>query len=228
MLIYFNGDSNVAGSELREASEGMAFKLTEKFDGNYKSKFINDAVPGASNDLIYDQTMDFLKNPNNAQPDLVVIGWTQFSRIQWFLVDDTGHGKFWEINKIGVGLPVPAEYKERYDHYVEHVQRNGDWVLVQSAYWHNKIFNLHKILEHKKIPHLFFNAFEPFLMPEDKFKQDWNSTFLSPYSSELIYTLNVHRRGHKEITPGWQHYDHNAHAYWADIMYKHIKEHKLV
>lgn len=228
MLIYFNGDSNVAGTELSESSMGMAYRLTEMFDGNYKAKFINDAVPGASNDLIYDQTMDFLKNPNSPVPDLVVIGWTQFSRIQWFLVDKWNQGRFWEINKIGVGIPVPDEYKERYNHYVEHTQRNGNWNLVQSAYWHNKIFNVHKLLEYKKIPHLFFHAFDQFLMPEDRFKQDWKNTFLSPYSDELCYTNWCDKKGFKEITPGYQHYDHTAHADWASLMYQHIKKHKIV
>jgi lysophospholipase L1-like esterase len=84
MLIYFNGDSNVAGTELPETTHGMAPKLAERFDGQYKTKFINDATPGASNDLIYEQTLDFLNNPSSPKPDLVVIGWTQFNRVQWF------------------------------------------------------------------------------------------------------------------------------------------------
>jgi hypothetical protein len=228
MLIYFNGDSNVAGTELPESTHGMAYKLSAKFDGQYKAKFINDATPGASNDLIYEQTLDFINNPNSTKPDLVVIGWTQFSRVQWFLVDDDGVGRFWEINKIGVGIPIPDAYKHRYEHYVNHVASNGHWRVSQGAYWHNKIFNVHKLLEHKKIPHLFFNAFDEYILPGEINHLDWNNTFLTPYSEELIYTKWCARNGFKEITPGWQHYDWTAHKQWADIMYNHIKQHNIL
>lgn len=228
MLIYFNGDSNVAGTELPEPSHGMASKLSARFDGQYKAKFINDATPGASNDLIYEQTLDFLNNPNSPKPDLVVIGWTQFSRVQWFLVDQWGNGRFWEINNIGVGIPVPEEYNDRYKHYVENVQRDGFWRMVQSAYWHNKIFNVHKLLEYKKIPHLFFNAFDDFILPKEVNKLDWNNTFLTPYSDELIYTEWCLRSGFKEITPGWLHFEGAAHTQWANIMHEHIKQNNIV
>jgi hypothetical protein len=228
MLIYFNGDSNVAGTELPESTHGMASKLAEKFDGQYKTKFINDATPGASNDLIYEQTLDFLNNPSSPQPDLVVIGWTQFSRVQWFLVDEWGKGQFWEINKIGVGIPVPEEYNDRYKHYVENVQHDGHWRMVQSAYWHNKIFNVHKLLEYKKIPHLFFNAFDEFILPTEVTQLDWNNVFLTPYSNELIYTKWCQRQGYREITPGWQHYESAAHLEWATVMHKHITKHNII
>ena len=228
MLIYFNGDSNVAGTELGEPGLGMASRLAERFDGKYKTKFINDAVPGASNDLIYEQTLDFLNNPNSQKPDLVVIGWTQFSRVQWFLVDAWGNGQFWEINKIGVGIPVPAEYQERYDHYVKNVQKDGHWRMVQGAYWHNKIFNVHKLLEYKKIPHLFFNAFDEYILPQEVNRLDWNNTFLTPYSKELVYTEWCQRLGFKEITPGWLHFEQEAHRTWANVMYDYIIKHKIV
>jgi hypothetical protein len=228
MLIYFNGDSNVAGTELPESTHGMASKLAEKFDGQYKTKFINDAIPGASNDLIYEQTLDFLNNPSSPKPDLVVIGWTQFNRVQWFLVDEWGKGRFWEINQIGVGIPVPEEYNDRYKHYVENVQSDGHWRMVQSAYWHDKIFNIHKLLEYKKIPHLFFNAFDEFILPGEVNQLDWNNVFLTPYSKELIYTEWCQRRGFKQITPGWRHYESAAHTQWANIMHDHITKHNIV
>jgi hypothetical protein len=228
MLIYFNGDSNVAGTELPESTHSMAHKLANKFNGQYKTKFINDATPGASNDLIYEQTLDFLNNPDSPKPDLVVIGWTQFIRVQWFLTDEWNQGRFWEINQIGVGIPVPDEYKERYNHYVENVETDGFWQVVQSAYWHNKIFNVHKLLEYKKIPHLFFNAFDQFVMPDNKFTLDWNNRFLSPYSTDEIYTKWCAKQGFKEITPGQFHYESNAHNAWADHMYNHIKKHNIV
>lgn len=228
MLIYFNGDSNVAGAELIESTHGMANRLTEMFNQRYLAKFINDATPGASNDLIYETTIDFLKNPDNPKPDLIVIGWTEFNRIQWFLVDEWNKGRLWEINQIGAGIQVPEEYKERYQHWKNHVESDGHWQLVQSTYWHNKIYNLHCMLDFQKIPHLFFNAFNYFVLPHYQHQLNWNNTFLSPYNNSLIYTEWCKQNGYQEITPGLMHFDDRAHTQWAKLMYSHIKQHNIL
>jgi hypothetical protein len=143
-------------------------------------------------------------------------------------VDEWGKGRFWEINQIGVGIPVPEVYQERYNHYVKNVQSDGHCRMVQSAYWHNKIFNIHKLLEYKKIPHLFFNAFDEFILPGEVAQLDWNNVFLTPYSKELIYTEWCQRQGYKEITPGWKHYESAAHTQWANVMHNHITKHNIV
>lgn len=219
----------MSGAELHDPSQGMAGRLFYKLtNGSRCYTFSNLAKDGASNDNIYDTTVKYLEDPANPIPDLVVIGWSQFNRIQWFLVDKWNKGQFWEINNIGVGIPIPDAYQERYQHWSKHVERDGHWHLVQSSYWHNKIFNLHALLDFKRIPHLFFNAFDHFVLHEKHYHQDWNHRFLSPYDDSLIYTKWCARQGYEEITPGWQHYDEHAHDQWADIMFNHIKEHKII
>jgi hypothetical protein len=83
-------------------------------------------------------------------------------------------------------------------------------------------------LEYKNIPHLFFNAFDEFILPEQTHRLDWSNRFMSPYSKDLIYTEWCARQGYQEITPGWCHYESSAHVQWADVMYRHIKNHNIL
>ena len=224
MLIYFNGDSNIGGEELASKKQGMAAQLAARFDAEY----INPATSGASNDLIYDQTMRYFEDPHNLKPDLVVIGWTEFNRIQWYLTDQWGHSRLWEINHLGVGIPVPEQYQKRHQHWKDNIVSDGHWNRALSDYWHNKIYNVHCMLTRKGIPHLFFNAFNHFKKIHDRYELPWDESFLSPYSEELIYTKWCLAQGYNEITPGYMHFPPEAHAAWADVMYTHIKTHKLI
>ena len=59
MRILYNGDSNMAGSELESTDLGMANKLSQLLNARH---VINLATDGASNDLVYDSTLKFLEN----------------------------------------------------------------------------------------------------------------------------------------------------------------------
>lgn len=230
-MIYFNGDSNVAGTELVDPDRGITGCLARRLGMQYQ----NHAFGGASNDRIYDTTMADLFDRSTQKPllkwrpDLVVIGWTQFNRIQWFLVDQWQSGEFWEINNIGVGIPLPENFQSRYQFWQEHVHRDGHWQVVMSHYWHNKIFNMHCLLDYFKIPHLFFNAFDCFstenVLPEQR---DWNDRFMSPYDQSLIYVPWCTRKGFTEITPGHHHFDETGQSAWADCMYDYIQQHQIL
>lgn len=195
----------------------------------------NHAFGGASNDRIYDTTMEWLfdrstrKIQLKQRPSLVVIGWTQVNRIQWFLVDQWDSGEFWEINNIGVGIPLPDQYQARYDFWQTHIHKDGHWRVVMSNYWHNKIYNLHSMLDYFAIPHLFFNAFDPFstenLLPDQR---QWDGCFMTPYDDTDAYIPWCFRNGYQEITPGWHHFREDAQAAWAERMCSHIKEHRIL
>ena len=230
-MIYFNGDSNVAGSELADPDLGMTGVLSRLLGLPYE----NHAFGGASNDRIYDTTMQALfdRSTNKPQlrqrPDLVVIGWTQFSRIQWFLVDEWNSGEFWEVNNLGVGIPIPPEYQARYEFWKTDIRHDGNWDAVLGKYWHNKIFNLHCLLDYFAIPHVFFNAFQCFLrhgLTLDQ--QDWQGRFMAPYDDSLCYVPWCFRQGYQEITPGWNHFREDAQAAWAEIMHDHIRQHRIL
>lgn len=230
-MIYFNGDSNVAGAELASLDQGMAAHLAQRLGQEY----INHAFSGASNDRIYDTTMSWLLDQTQSRPtlrrrpDLVVIGWTQFNRIQWFLTDQWDSGQFWEINLIGVGIPLPEQFQARYEFWKQHIEKDGIWKTVMSNYWHNKIYNLHCLLDYFNIPHLFFNAFDNFSTENiEPAQQDWNSRFMSPYDPSQIYTLWCARNGYQEITPGFLHFDADAHRAWADVMHDHLIRNQIL
>jgi len=226
--ILFNGDSNVAGTELESWEQGMASQLAKKLGA---SNMINLAAPGASNDLIYESTLNYLNhNINNSAlvPQFVVIGWSQCERIQWFIEDQYGTSRFWEINQLGVGAPIPTQYQERYQYWVDHISTNGLWKHIQTIYWHNKIYNLHRFLISKQIPHLFFNAIDSFVLDEHVPKNNWGHMFYSPYDSLGTYINYCQTNGYQEITPGWRHYPAAAHEQWAEVLYQYILSQKIL
>jgi hypothetical protein len=221
MKILFNGDSNMCGTELSDISQGIAPQICNILNGTE----INLALAGASNDRIYDTTIEYLRN--NPQPDLVVIGWSEFGRVQWF-IDSDGVGKFYEINNIGVGDKVPDAWKNRHHHWSNSVCNNQSYRRALSLYWHERIFNLHSYLTYLKIPHVFFNAFHAFSVAEKTNQLNWNNTYLDPYDFDLTYIKFSANCGYKEITPGCYHFEPLAQRKWAERVSDHINQHRLI
>jgi len=212
MKIIFNGDSNIAGEELTDRSKSMAGVISQHFNAEYT----NLSLSGASNERIYNTTLDYLNN--NPAPDLVVIGWSEHGREQWYL-----NGRFHEVNNMGVGADLPDDLKRRYQFWKHHIQRDEHWFRIMSLYWHNKIFNLHTMLLEKKIPHYFFNAF--FAFPHMVKEQlNWEGHFFRPYSQNMCYVTWCQERRFEEITPGWQHFDEHAHKAWAEELLRVMRE----
>lgn len=148
MKILFNGDSNMAGEELQDISKSMAGIIADYLKADYD----NLAVTGSGNDRIYNSTLKYLEENTNA--DLVVIGWTEHAREQWYF-----DGQFHEINRLNLGRPLPENLKRRYEFWKTHIKHDGDWFRIMGMYWHNKIFNLHTMLKEKKNTALFFQCF---------------------------------------------------------------------
>jgi hypothetical protein len=206
MFIYFNGDSNMAGEELEDRSKGMAGVMAKA----YGAEYVNQAVSGASNDRIYNTTLDYLEK--NPRPDLMIIGWTEHGREQWYF-----NGEMHEINQLNVGNRIPDQFRRRQQFWLEHIRRNPEWHSIMGYYWHNKIYNLHTMLQEKEIPHLFFNIFFHF-RHDEKQHLNWNGCYHRPYAEGSTYINWCHRQGFSEITPGWQHYDETAHQGWAQVL----------
>jgi hypothetical protein len=220
MKILFNGDSNMAGAELTSPDLGMANILGKIFNARH---LFNLATDGASNDLIYDSTLKFLENNNNLRPDLVVIGWSEPARLQWFLTDAWGKSRLWEINHLGVGIPVPDQYQARYNQWLNYAKHDGAWHMALSSYWHNKIYNLHGILKQLEIPHLFFNAFTGFrLQNNQEYKLDWDDSFYHPYDDSKTYVNTSLGNNYLEITPGLMHFPAQAHDEWATTLHNYM------
>ena len=214
MHILFNGDSNMSGEELDNRDQGMAGVIARHFGATAT----NIAVSGASNDLIYNSTLDYIRD--NPAPDLVVIGWTEHGREQWYF-----DGEFHEINQLDVGQRIPEQFRRRYQFWKNHIQKEGEWHRVMGYYWHNKIYNLHLMLQEKHIPHLFFNAFNAFQVENQAEWLPWQDCFYRPYHQNLCYVNWCSERGFNEVTPGWQHYDHVAHEAWGNTMIDYMNTH---
>jgi hypothetical protein len=223
MKILINGDSNMCGEELEDRSLGIGGQLCQILGGEE----INLALSGASNDRIYNTTLEYInKNP---APDLIVIGWSEMCRVQWFLTDQGP--EFVEINNLGVGRrEYPPEYDNRLKQWFT-VADNPDYRAALGYYWHERIYNLHKLLEFRKIPHVFFHAFHNFTIHD---QLDWGNRFMEPYhwcyTNDLLYlsyTQWCAQNGYKEITPGWYHYEPAAQRVWAERVAAYIKEHNL-
>jgi hypothetical protein len=219
--ILINGDSNMSGEELQDKSLSIGSQLCKMLGGTE----INIALSGASNDRIYDTTMNYVQT--NSDIDLVVIGWSEMYRVQWFVVDNN-QPEFVEVNNLGINnSKYPEEYQRRLEHWKisadDDKRREG-----LSHYWHERIFNLHKYLEHLKIPHLFFHAFYDFNIYYPQYQLDWNNRFMDPYGHQSSYTRWSALNGFKEITPGWYHYEPAAQQAWAERLYNHIHQYSIL
>jgi hypothetical protein len=215
MNILFNGDSNMNGEELQDRSRSMIGEISRHLGGTGT----NLSVSGASNDLIYNSTLEYLKDN---KPDLAVIGWTEHGREQWYF-----EGAFHEINQLDVGQRIPEEFRRRYQFWKNHIQKEGEWHRVMGYYWHNKIYNLHLILKERGIPHLFFNAFNAFQVANTAEQLDWDECFFHPYQQNLCYINYCVEHEFEEITPGWQHYNEDAHAAWAQTLVDYMNQRQV-
>ena len=221
MKILCNGDSNMCGEELEDRSLGIAPQLCDMLGG----ECVNLSLSGSSNDRIYDTTMEYIKS--NPHPDLVVIGWSEYVRVQWFLTD-LGYPEWLEINNLGIGKrEPPAEYNHRLQHWHE-VSKDLGYRTGMSVYWHERVYNLHKYLEHLEIPHVFFHAFHDFKVHHSEYQLDWNRRFMDPYDWDNTYVHWCAREGFKEITPGYFHYEPAGQRAWAQRLFDYIKLNRIL
>ena len=182
------------------------------------SEYTNWSVAGCSNDRIYETTMQYLQTNT---PDMVVIGWTESHRIQWV---DADTGQLLEINADAISdQPYTIQQTVRATAIRDLMVLNSPYGRYQSIYWHNKIFNLHLMLKHRRIPHLFFSAIDLFLPVEQEYHFDWESNYFSPYyESYRAWAMNNHK---EEVTPGRYHYVGSAQIEWAHMLFEHMQVH---
>ena len=222
MLIYFNGDSNTSGMELDDPStQSFSAHLSRKLNANY----INHSVPGGSNEMIFRTTYQYLDQckQQNTRPDLIIIGWTESCREDWFV-----DGKYMSIDSLGINRPVDSE--ARYQDYFRRT-RNMNYRHHVFQFYNAKIFDFHLELQNLGIPHLFFNAIECFNRWEHSddlvHRFDWGKNFYHPYNQEFAMRHYAIARDYEEITPGWHHFKENFQIVWADLLHEHIISNQL-
>lgn len=233
MILYVNGDSHSAGAEAVNSycfaeDDPLYYALgriphpdNEKV--SYGCQLANlfgavlhcDAESAASNDRILRTTYKYLEDN---KPDLVVIGWTTWEREEWL-----HEGVYYQVNASGIDY-VPPELQEKYKQWV--IDQNNDVCTSKMNSWHHKIHFLHEHLETLKIPHVFFHVMNHFYRPaEDNI---WSNSFIHPYNQDGTYYHWSIANGAKSYIPGSYHLDADAHRVWADLLYQHIKNNKLI
>ena len=223
--IYFNGDSYVAGDELDDpTTQGFASKLANKLDAT----FINQAEGGSSNGLILRKVQEYLYEckKSNKFPDLIVIGWSESNREDWF-VDDRYR------SVAGTGPLLESYNPIDYKYWTRYMNQSWPYTHQMCKFYNRAIYNLHRELMHLRVPHLFFNAIaplnvaelhDPYRRQEDPvLKFSWDDCYFYPYD-EMSWRQWAIENKYKEITPGMYHYNEDCHDAWTEIIYNYIKE----
>jgi len=238
MILYVNGDSHSAGAEAiypecsvcdndkyhpSYVDEHFYFWNNEKIFAPYPdnlevsygkllanklgAKLHCHARAAGSNDRIIRTTYEYL---SDYRPDFILIGWSTWEREEWYNDEDN---QWYQVNGSGVDI-VPEKWTDRYKQFVIKVDWNEK---IKEA--HEKIWNFHKDLNTRNIPHLFFNCqltFNDLLYG----KKDWGTNYLWPYSPDLSYGKYLESQGCKHNK--WYHFDADAHKKWADFLYPHL------
>lgn len=234
MKIFFNGDSHTSGSELYYPTQDtFSYRLAKLLNAD---EVINLAIGGASNDRILRTTEEYLRECKNSNdyPDLIVIGWSECCRTDWFV-----NGQYYSI--FSQELTPEETYKvdaERAKYYID-FWRQPENRNIMAKYYNDRIYDLHKQLEFLNIPHLFFMgvcSFE-FELRSTNFPQpneynnfmihyDWGNSFWKPYDIDGSFVAWGKENGY-EITPFF-HLKEPAHEAFAQILYEHIKNNRLL
>lgn len=215
MILYVNGDSNSAGTEV-DINQSWPCLLQQKLN----CELINQSQPGGSNPGILRTTENFL-NGTATQKLLIIIGWTSWEREEW-----EHQGSYYSVNASGKNS-VPAELTDRY----------RDWVLVQdqsarfekSKRLHQEIFKLHLTLSNRKIPHLFFNALMPFqheTLTDNSSRSDWGANYLEPYNNDYAYYWFLNHQGYQPTADN--HHKELAQHCWAELLYNYIQQNQII
>lgn len=238
MILYVNGDSHSVGAEAVNTycfaeDDPLYYGLgrqahPDNLRVSYGCELANlmgavlecDAESASSNHRIVRTTYDHLVGVqgmfNGNKPDLVVIGWSTWEREEWW---DPETARYWQINAGGVGHDWPQWIKDRYQSYVLDMD-------VQNAMHetHGKIYQLHRDLVNKDINHLFFNCFEPFSnLPHF----DWGDSYIEPYNPNFTYYNWLTQKGFKTVRPDSYHFGPDAHAAWAEFLFRTLVQKNL-
>lgn len=234
MKIFVNGDSHTIGSELYYPTQDTyIYRLAKLLGGDIVA---NPAIGGASNDRILRTTEDYLRDceRDSSYPDLIVIGWSESYRTDWF-VDNEYRSVF--------SQELTPERSEEIDNerakFHSVTWRQTEIRSTMAKFYHEKIYDLHLKLEHLNIPHLFFMGVNSLHYEINEKHQletlqnfdnsiiqyDWKGSFWKAY--EDISFLTWGRDQGYEITK-WLHLREDAHAHFAEVLYNHIIDNNIL
>jgi len=211
MILYVNGDSHSAGTDLKIVNQSFPSLVARHFN----LPIVNQSLPGGSNNYIIRITQDWIRTCNEKY--FVLIGWTSWEREEW-----PYQGDFFQVNANN-NTKGDKELDQQYRQWVSNLDDNNLPKLGQQ--WHESIWHFHQKLNVRGIPHLFFNFFYDFFVDKQD-QMDWGPNFFHPYDSEYSYWHYLRRL--KFRANGMLNFGPDAHRAWADVLIQHIKTHKLL
>ena len=227
MKIFFNGDSHTNGAELIDPlNETYSYRLAKLLNADIVG---NPAKSGVSNDRILRTTEDFIRECET-YPDLIVIGWSEPLRFDWFYNEQYRTSRSLED---GFSIEEAKQHDPiRYEYLVD-VLRN-DLGYAHHVYQQNQMYNLHEKLNYLKIPHLFFNAHMSFdyclkrtqlFLPYLRHHQfNWDNSFWNPYHETDGCFLTWGKNRNYKATEH-DHLESNAHLEFSQVLFNHINSH---
>ena len=150
MKLYFNGCSFTYGDELKNPQQGAWPTLVSS---QLKCNFLNDAVPGGTNDRTVYKTILNIDNY-----DYFFIAWTLYARFTEYNPIDN-----FEINF------NPQLNLDPSSHYSDYLKKNyskyKDYGQMYYTHWYNDLFEFKKWLQQIILLQSFFRQHnKPFLM----------------------------------------------------------------
>jgi hypothetical protein len=229
-VLYVNGDSHTAAAEAvnpcgfaqddhrhhiktlgrQPHPDNLAVSWGRKLADLLEYDLVCDAESASSNARIIRTTREYLTKNT---PDLVVIGWSTWEREEW-----QHDGIWWQVNAGGMGSDWPQAIKHRYRDYV----LNIDWSVYQVRAYLD-IVSFHVFLKSLNVPHVFFNTFNDFstLRPESPYA-DLISHYVEPYDPNHTFHNWCRSQGFRPVNAQSYHFGPDAHAAWADYVYKFL------
>jgi hypothetical protein len=211
MNILTNGDSFTYGDELSNLICAWPHVLANKINASV----VNLGTPGASNDSIVRRTLDYVVNPLNKRPDMVIIGWSNAGRIE--AADEAGVWDVWP------GSQQASDVTPWRSDLIKYVSG-----YHSSAYYHKKYYQQVMLMQ------MFLNAMNiNYVMLNTHYHDYYRKIFFTEvawYRDKIDTTRFVEfdRGGMMEWTqdcvkgPGG-HFLEYGHGIVADKIYEHIR-----
>lgn len=234
MILYVNGDSHAAAAEAVNSHAfaeddpalfymgrvphpaNMAVSWARLLADTFKATLHCEAESASSNKRIIRTARNWIdRHENDWHRTLMIISWSTWERDEW-LID----GTYYQINASGID-DVPESHRRQYKEFVASV----DWQKVtQQA--HDEIWEFHQYLDSINIPHVFFNGNNDF--SKIKNRQDWGSSYISPYDPESTYSAILTQKGYQTVSPTSWHFGKDAHSFWKQFVLQYCIKHNLV
>lgn len=170
---FANDDINYVAQGLRPHPDNLAASWGMSLSRCLGLGMKCQAESHSSNDRILRTTQHFISDLNNlGDPYLVmVIGWTDWYREEWF---DAETNEYYQVTQDNLAA-LPQKWTARHRQWA----RDLDHAAKQSE-WHAKAHELHVKLSDMQISHLFFNSQEHLSIKSDA-QFDWHGCYLDPY-----------------------------------------------